>query len=79
MVAERISRSLGDDSAAYVILDDATLVFFSGFRCVLDYFSSVGFCDISNFLRLVVRFSIEIVLWLRHSREAIEEEDDGKI
>jgi hypothetical protein len=38
MVAERISRSLGDDSAAYLILDDATLIFFSGFRCVLDYF-----------------------------------------
>ena len=53
--------------------------FFYRFRCVLDLFRSIGSCGISNFLKSVIGFGIRTVLWLRHSREAIGEEDDEKI
>jgi hypothetical protein len=55
------------------------LIFFQRFRYVLDWFQNVGSCDMSNALGLVVGFSIRIAIWFRHSRKAIEEEDDGTI
>jgi hypothetical protein len=33
----------------------------------------------SNVLGLVIGFGIRTILWLRHSREAIGEEDNGRI
>ena len=46
-------------------------IFFQHFRCVLDWFRSVGSCGMSNVLGLVVGFSMRTALWFRHSREAI--------
>ena len=54
-------------------------IFFQRFRCVLDWFRSVGSCGMSNVLGLVVGFGIRTALWLRHSMEVIGEEDDGRI
>ena len=54
-------------------------IFFQHFRCVLDWFRSVGSCGMSNVLGLVVGFSIRTALWLRHLREGIGEEDDGRL
>ena len=54
-------------------------IFFQRFRCVLDWFRSVGSCGMSNVLGLVIGFGIRTALWLRHSMEVIGEEDDGRI
>ena len=54
-------------------------IFFQRFRCVLDWFRSVGSCGMSNVLGLVIGFGIRTALWLRHSTEVIGEEDDGRI
>jgi hypothetical protein len=79
MVVERNSRSRGDESAAYVVLDDATSDILSTIYMCLDWFRSIGSCRMPNILRLVVGFSIRTALWLRRSREVIREEDDGRI
>ena len=52
-------------------------IFFQRFRCVLDWFRSVGSCGMFNVLGLVVEFSMRTALWFRHSREAIGEDDGG--
>ena len=54
-------------------------IFFQRFRCVLDWFRSVGSCGMSNLLRLVIGFGIKTALWLRRSMKVIREEDDGRI
>jgi hypothetical protein len=41
MVATRKSRSRGDDSASYVVPDDATVTFIQRFRCVLAGFEAL--------------------------------------
>ena len=53
--------------------------FFQRFRCVLDWFRSIGSCGMSNILGLVVEFGIRTSLWLRRTKKAIGEEDDGRI
>ena len=46
-------------------------IFFQRFRCVLDWFRSVGSCGMSNVLGLAIGFGIRTVLWFRHSMEVI--------
>ena len=70
MVAERKSRIESDQSASYAVLDDATVDILSSIQM------RFGSCGMSNVLELVVGFGIRTALWLRHSREAIGEEED---
>jgi hypothetical protein len=46
-------------------------IFFCLFRCVLDWFRSVGSYGISNILGLVIGFGMRTALWLRGSKDAI--------
>jgi len=54
-------------------------IFFQRFRCILDWFRSIGFCGMSNVLGLVGGFGMRTTLWFRYSKEAIGETDDGEI
>ncbi|KAG2586076.1 hypothetical protein PVAP13_5NG021708 [Panicum virgatum] len=54
-------------------------IFFQRFRCVLDWFRSVGSCGMSNVLGLVIGFGITTVFWLRHLMKVIGEENDRRI
>ena len=54
-------------------------IFFHRYKCVLDWFQNVGSCGMSNVLGLIVGFNIWIALWLRCSRGATREENNGKI
>ena len=55
------------------------LIFLQRFRCILDWFRSVGSCGMSNVLGLVVGFGIRTTFWLWRSRDAIGEEENGRI
>ena len=54
-------------------------IFFHRYKCVLDWFQNVGSCGMSNVLGLIDGFNIRIELWLRCSRGATREENNGRI
>jgi hypothetical protein len=94
MVTKRKLGFGGDVSASYVVPDDATADTLSSIqmrfgvvpkRWILRHVQCfvVGRWSIrttlSNVLWLVVGFNIRTTFWLQRSREAIGEEDDGRI
>jgi len=62
MVAGKKSRIRVDESASYVVSDNATVDIFHQFKCVLDSLQNTRSFAMSNVLRLVVGFSRMIAL-----------------
>jgi hypothetical protein len=90
MVVERKSRIGGNESASYVVPNDATSDILSSLQIHFGLFQNVGSCGMFNVSVLFVGSKIRTALWLRcstrlcscrasaASKKATREEDNGK-